>query len=257
MPWWFVAWSVALAGEPAMERSYRVDAGDVLRVDIYGESDLSGLFSVGPDGAALPLIGNVPLRGQTVDEAARAIRERLAGAFLRDPQVSVRVETYASKPVQVLGAVEKPGTYFLNGPTTLLEILARAGDIDSEHGVVKQVQWRRGEQTEQIDLQRLLAAGTGDRLLESGDVVYVPEGWVVYVSGQVEKPGEVPFIDGLTVARALATAGGAKKTARLKEAYILREGERIAVPLRAILRGRSPDVTLKPGDQLFLEEAVF
>ncbi len=252
--WAALVWAAAPEDPPA---PYRIDTGDVLRVDIWGEQELSSTYRVGPDGLALPLIGVVPVRGLSTDEVALRLSSEWGAEFLREPQVTVRVETYASQPVQVLGAVEKPGTYFLDGPTSLLAMLARAGGIDPDRVQVKQVHWRRGEQSEHLDLQRLLASGEGDRGLAGGDVVYVPEGWVVYVSGQVEKPGEVAFVDGLTVSRALAIAGGPKATARLKQAHILRDGAKIPVPLRAILRGSAADVALRPGDQVVVDQSVF
>ena len=70
--------------------------------------------------------------------------------------------------------------------------------------------------------------------LASGDVVHVSEGMVVYVSGEVNKPGAVPFAEGITVTQALSRSGGTKRTARTREAYILRGEKRININLRDI-----------------------
>jgi polysaccharide export outer membrane protein len=243
--------------EGVADAAYKIDAGDVLQVLVYGEEDLSGPLVVGEHGAVrVPLVGDVPVAGMTADQAAAALQQRLADGFLKDPHVGVRVSEYASRPVRVLGAVEKPGLYYLRGATSLLEMLAISGDVDSEAGQVKEVHVRREGSTQVVDLQALVATGQGDVLLQAGDVVYVPEGRVVYVSGQVEEPGEVAFAEGLTVTRALANAGGATPTASLREAWILRDGEKIPVKLRRILQGREPDVELKPGDQLIIAESV-
>lgn len=266
-----LAMSRALAGEAvdheglagsaigaASVHAYPIGAGDVVRVDVFGEEELSGDHVVGPGGVLrFPLIGEVVVDGWTAEQIATEIERRLGEDYLQRPQVTLTVIDYASKPVQVLGAVEKPGVYYLSRPTALLEMLAIAGDVDNDHGPVKEIHFRRNGKTTIVELDRLVSTGDGDVWLTAGDVVYVPEGLVVYVSGQVEEPGEVPYSEGLTVTRALAKAGGPKPTARLSDAYILRDGSRIPIRLRAILKGREPDVELEPGDQLLIEEALF
>jgi protein involved in polysaccharide export with SLBB domain len=108
-----------------------------------------------------------------------------------------------------------------------------------------------------INLEKLLADETDLWSLKAGDLVYVPEGAMVYVSGQVTKPGPVLFTDGITLTQALNAAGGPLPTARLRTAFILRDGVRTVVKLKRILRGQELDITLRPGDQIFLEQAVF
>ena len=93
--------------------------------------------------------------------------------------------------------------------------------------------------------------------LAAGEVVLVSEGMVVYVSGEVNKPGSVPFTEGLTVTQALSKSGGTKRTARTRDAYILRGDERISINLKKVLKGKAADVILKPDDQIVLQESVF
>ena len=93
--------------------------------------------------------------------------------------------------------------------------------------------------------------------LSAGDVVHISEGMVVYVSGEVNKPGSVPFTEGLTVTQALSKSGGTERTARTRDAYILRGDQRISVNLKKVLRGKAADVMLRPDDQIVLQESVF
>jgi len=236
--------------------AYRIGPRDILSISVYGEEDLTGKQPVTEDGHVfVPLLGEVPVEGLTAQETARLLTERLADGYLVSPQVSVQVDEYLSQKVSVVGAVKQPGDYFLSGPTTLLDVIARAGNIDTERSA-REVRVRRASgETVVVGIDALLSTGAGDLPLRAGDVVTVPPGQFVYVAGEVEKPGAVVFWEGLTVTQALTKAGGPSETARLKGAYILRDGERIPVNLRRILEGREADIALEPGDQLFLKES--
>jgi len=248
----------SLGAEPAR---YRVGVGDTLKVDVYGEQDLCGAFEVYDGGwIAYPLVGRLQAQGLTLPQLTEALSAALAQRFLVDPHVSVQVERYASQPVQVLGAVAQPGVFYLEGTTTVRQMLALAGGVVSEKAI-KEVRVEREtegqRQVHVLKLERLLADGEGDLVLQSGDVVNVVEGLVVYVSGQVKKSGTVPFWDGLTVTRALAEAGGPDTYAKLRSAYLLRDGQRITFRLRRLLQGRDQDIPMRPGDQLVIEESMF
>ena len=108
-----------------------------------------------------------------------------------------------------------------------------------------------------VNLDRLLSTGAGNVQLQVNDVIYVPESEFVYVSGQVSKPGPVAWRDGLTITQALIAAGGTNKTANLRKAYILREGHRIALNIKRIMKGRDLDIPVQAGDKIFVDESVF
>ncbi|MBW1879158.1 MAG: polysaccharide biosynthesis/export family protein [Deltaproteobacteria bacterium] len=244
------------ASVAVVQDAYRVGPKDVLAISVYGEADLTGKQPVTEDGHVfVPLIGEVPVAGLTVQETARLLTERLADGYLVHPQVSVQVDEYKSQKVSVVGAVKRPGDYYLSGPTTLLDLIGRAGNIDTEKSA-REVRVRRASgEIVVVGIDALLSTGQGDLPLRMGDVVTVPPGQFVYVAGEVDKPGAVVFWEGLTVTQALTKVGGPSETARLKGAYILRGGERIPVNLRRILEGREADIALEPGDQLFLKES--
>lgn len=238
--------------------SYRIGPGDSVRIRVVGEEDLTGEFLVDEAGRLdLPMVGVMPADGLTPSQIGTRLTRVLARDFLVDPQVSVQVETFASRPVQVLGAVRKPGTYYLEGPTRLLEILAQVGGVLDEKSS-SEVRVSRADDREPVvvDLEALMLSGDGDVVLSSGDVVHVLEGKVIYVNGQVGKPGTVAWKGGITVTRALALAGGAKATANLRKAYLLRDGQPDRLNLKRIFRGKDDDPVLRPGDQLLVGESA-
>lgn len=242
-------------------RGYTLGAGDVVMVRVYGEDRLTGQYSVDADGALdLPWIGRVPVAGRSLVDTAAAIGARLRDGYINEPQVVVEVKTFGSRPVQVLGAVSRPGTYYLMGETDLLAIVAMAGGVkaDQKAGTLE-VQVKRERdgavQLSSASLDRLMGAGVGNQLVQAGDVVVVTKGRVFFVSGQVSRPGELPWREGLTVTQALAAAGGPSSTARLRRAWLLRGDQRIPINIRAVLRGKEPDRQIQAEDQLVIDES--
>jgi polysaccharide export outer membrane protein len=104
---------VAYAAAPAAVRSetaYRLDAGDRLRVVVYGQEGLTNTYAIDAGGAiTLPLIGAVPARGRTPAGLASEISARLRKGYIREPSVAVEIEAY--RPFFILGEVAAPGQY--------------------------------------------------------------------------------------------------------------------------------------------------
>jgi polysaccharide biosynthesis/export protein len=94
----------------AYDVAYRLDAGDKLRVVVYGQEGLTNSYAIDAGGAiTMPLIGSVPARGRTPAELASAITARLRSGYIRDPSVAVEIESY--RPFFILGEVAAPGQY--------------------------------------------------------------------------------------------------------------------------------------------------
>ena len=94
----------------AYDVAYRLDAGDKLRVVVYGQEGLTNTYAIDAGGAiTMPLIGSVPARGRTPAELASAITARLRSGYIRDPSVAVEIESY--RPFFILGEVAAPGQY--------------------------------------------------------------------------------------------------------------------------------------------------
>jgi polysaccharide export outer membrane protein len=94
----------------ANEAEYRLDAGDKLRVVVYGQDGLTNSYAIGAGGSiTMPLIGAVPARGKTPAGLASEITARLRRGYIRDPSVAVEIESY--RPFFILGEVAAPGQY--------------------------------------------------------------------------------------------------------------------------------------------------
>ena len=258
------AWSSGGASNPCTHDallasdSYRVGSGDVVQVQVYGEADLSGSFPVDPAGSVvLPLVGSIPIQGLTADCIAVRLTEALADGYLRDPDVTVSLDGFRSQPVSVLGAVKSPGLYYLEGPTTVLQMLSKAGGVSSD-GFDALRLTRAGNENDvvMIPYQPLLSEGRDNLILGAGDVLFVPD-LTVTVLGSVKSPGDVPYKEGLTVSRCLAAAGGATDVANLGRVYIQRGDQRVRINVRRVLAGKDADMEVLSGDRIFVKESVF
>jgi polysaccharide export outer membrane protein len=105
--------AVAYAAAPAPVRydaAYRLDAGDKLRVVVYGQEGLTNTYAIDAGGSiTMPLIGSVPARGRTPAGLAAGITGKLRSGYIRDPSVAVEIEAY--RPFFILGEVAAPGQY--------------------------------------------------------------------------------------------------------------------------------------------------
>ncbi len=105
---------------------YRLGPGDQLHIIVYGETDLTGDFTVSPVGTiAYPLVGEIPANGLTPDQLSQAIADRLSQGYMRHPQVSSAIAAY--RPFFILGEVARPGTYPFSAALTVRGAVAVAG----------------------------------------------------------------------------------------------------------------------------------
>lgn len=115
--------SLALTPE---EASYRLGAGDQLKVTVYGEERLTGTFPVNGQGnVAFPLLGEVPAAGKTLHELERQLTAGLGDGFVNNPSVTIEVANF--RPFYILGEVEKPGEYPFSSGLTVFSAVAKAG----------------------------------------------------------------------------------------------------------------------------------
>jgi polysaccharide export outer membrane protein len=119
---------VAVTGptSPAYDSAYHLDAGDKLRVVIYGQEGLTNTYAIDAAGSiTMPLIGRVPARGRTPSGLAGEIAAKLRNGYIREPSVAVEVETY--RPFFILGEVAAPGQYPYVPNMTVESAVAIAG----------------------------------------------------------------------------------------------------------------------------------
>jgi protein involved in polysaccharide export with SLBB domain len=111
---------------PDSPYNYRLGAGDVLRVIVFGEENLSGQFTVAGNGIlSFPLVGDLPASGKTVEEVRNEIADALRNGYVKDPKVSAEVLTF--RPYFILGEVAKPGEYPYSDRITVMNAIATAG----------------------------------------------------------------------------------------------------------------------------------
>jgi polysaccharide biosynthesis/export protein len=126
------AYAAAPAAYPAAQRPtaydapYRLDAGDRLRVVVFGQEGLTNTYAIDAGGSiTMPLIGAVGARGRTPAGLAAEISAKLRNGFIREPSVAVEVETY--RPFFILGEVAAPGQYPYVPNMTVESAVAIAG----------------------------------------------------------------------------------------------------------------------------------
>ncbi len=147
---------------------YLLDTGDRLRVFVYGQPDLSRLYTVDHSGNIfVPLIGRVHARGRTVAKLAAGIRSRLASTYVREPQVTVDI--HQNRPFFILGEVRSPGQYpYVSGMTVKTAIAIAGGYSDRAKNDIARVTRRINGVVEVLDVP-------SDYVLKPGDTVEVPE----------------------------------------------------------------------------------
>lgn len=108
------------------DRAYHLAPGDEVRVNVFGETSLSGEFVVTSDGTvSMPLVGQVRAGGLTLDEFRNAVTTALSDGYLNDPRVSAEILNY--RPIFILGEVSSSGEYAYSEGLTILNLVARAG----------------------------------------------------------------------------------------------------------------------------------
>lgn len=112
---------------PAAGSGYALGPGDQLKISVWQEPNVSGTVPVRPDGKiSLPLVGVITAAGLTPEQLQQVVTAKLT-TYIDHPEVTVMVEKVVSRTFNVLGAVNKPGVFPLDKPTTVLDAIAAAG----------------------------------------------------------------------------------------------------------------------------------
>jgi polysaccharide biosynthesis/export protein len=121
--------------QPARPAEYEIGPGDVLKVVVLGQAEMTGSFTVGPEGlVSFPILGKVKASETTTLEMERKLTVLLADGILKRPQVTVTVAEYGSQKVFVTGEVQRPGQYALKADRTLLALLGDVGALGPSVG---------------------------------------------------------------------------------------------------------------------------
>ena len=186
---------------------------------------------------------------------AKVLRE---GNFLVNPQVSVFVSEYSTQGVSVLGEVTKPGVYQVLGSRSLLDIISEAGGITPFAGSDATVQHSDGTTVTVRLTKNAHEALSTDVQLTPGDKVMIPRAGLVYVLGDVGRPGG--FIMGndgkMSVLQAVAMAGGINHTSSMNRSRLIHKGPtgytETSLQLKKILEGHQADFQLQAEDIIYI-----
>lgn len=253
----------------AVPTDVRIGAHDVLDVSVLEASELNRTVRVTAAGKiSVPLLGDVAVAGLTPREVELALEAGYRKGLIRTPHVSVTVKEMHGNTVSVVGAVQRPGVFPLYESRPLVEIIALAGGLTRESGataVITRTTPSNGGApvvtTSEVALDELYgAAGAGAPVVVlPGDLVKVRPAGVVYVLGEVKRPGAFPLDTrtGLTVVRAIALGEGTGNRAARSRTIVVRtlaDGSRVEIPVdvTAVLNGKAPDVPLLASDVVFV-----
>ncbi len=269
-------------------KDYKVGPEDLLVIEIYGQDKLNRELRVNGQGEiTMPLVGVVKVAGMSPQEIEKRLMELYDARFLVNPQITVGVKEFRHQRVAVTGAVDKPGSYEIIGPRTLLEVLSLAGGFSSapkptagdtinvirhqnapdlartmKAGTAAQPFAPKTE-TMVIDLRRLVS-GQEPQLnitVRNGDVIHVPFAGTAYVLGGVRKPGNIAVKENLTLSQAVAMAGGIDPILGTNSITIMRfddQGKPISINtnLSSIIARNDPDLPLKDSDVVVVNEST-
>lgn len=238
-----------------------IGPGDLLEVSVYDVPELTLKTRVNDKGiVSLPLVGDMQIAGLTANAAQAQLAEALkAKDLVTNPEVSIFIAEYATQGVTVMGEVNQPGTYPLFGPHRLFDAISAAGGI-TQRASSNITIVRKGDVEHPVKVSLSVTRTNLDTDVEisPGDTVIVDKAPVVYVVGEVNKPGAFLMENNtqITVLRAIALAQGATKTAALRGAKVVRRTQNglqeINLPLDEIMRAKAPDTELHADDIVFI-----
>lgn len=244
-----------------------IGPGDLLDVAEFHAPEFHTMARVAPAGTiSLPMVREVAVGGFDEQAAARAIEAALAAqGILLHPQVSVRVAAYAGQDVSVLGEVARPGVYPYTVHHRLLDMISAASGLAPTAGRLVNIFHRNDPKTPHPYVLDPGATDTGadhNPELAPGDTVQVSRAGLVYVIGDVVRPGgfAVDPAQGLTVVQALSLAWGPSLNAATQKALLIREqkgGRTLTrLNLKRLLRGLEPDQPVYDRDILFVPDST-
>lgn len=264
------------------EERYRIGFQDTLEIIVIKHPELSLTTNVAPDGTIrLPRLDNFPITVvcKTEQELQKEITALYKTHVLRNPFVNVRAVEQRSQSFAVIGAVVKPGSFYLNRKIRLLDLLAFAGGPDSEKAGTKLIVARTGSRSvcrQESELAKTAAGnqelvlyqynvrdvlqGKQDLWMEPGDIVSVLDADVVYVYGNVNKQGPIKLTRPTTLRMALSSAEGFAPASKKDKIRVLRqkdgntEWDEVVYNLKDIDTGKVQDPLLMPNDIVAVSE---
>ncbi len=257
---------IAAGSTQGLASEYLLGVGDILRISVWGHSELTTEVSVRPDGyITFPLVGDHWAVDKTPRQLSAEI-QAILGEFVVNPQVTVIVSQFRTLQVQVLGEVSSSGYYQLKAGSRLMDVLALAGGptktADLSRVTVTRYEFdtegRDMTQVMQVDVHQYLETGDllHNPLIESRDLIFVPTSGRATIFGEVRQPTSYDLGSGLDVLDLLALAGGALDSADLENVVITRQidGEPVerVINVQDYMSGKGKPLEVEPNDVVFV-----
>jgi polysaccharide export outer membrane protein len=255
----------AAAPQPEPEE-YKLQPDDIIRMQVFGEPDLSVEQAVNPSGYInIPLVGQIRVQDLTQDELALLIRTALS-KYLVEPKVQLTLSGVRDPRVFVLGQVGRPGPVSFKQGQRIMEAIAGAGSYNEIAWLEEATLTHKGSQeADPLDLRKLFLDGDMSQnvQLKDGDTIFIPEDTKnkYFVLGEVMRPMMYRLRENVTVMDAITTAGGPTPKGTLKDTYIIRgdpgSPQRIKVDIGKLVKGGdlTQNIMLEPGDVVYVAES--
>ncbi len=257
---WTQAQSSATSSAVPATNEYRIGSGDVIRINVYQNPDLTLETRITEAGIiTYPLLGTIRLGGLGVTAAEKLIGDGLRnGNFVKQPQVTIVVLQVRGNQASVLGQVNRPGRFPIEvADMRLTDLLATAGGTAvNGSDVVVLSGTRNGEAYRlEVDLPTLFGPGGREKdvLIQNGDTIWVDRQPLIFIYGEVQRPGAARLERGMTVMQALATGGGLNLRGTERGIRVHRKGADGKVQ---VVQPKMDD-TLLEGDVVFVQESLF
>jgi protein involved in polysaccharide export with SLBB domain len=251
---------------------YVLGPGDRLELELMEVPDTRQISIVMPDGDLYYQTAHVHAAGLTITQLKGAIEKGLETDY-RSPQLSLILRSMTSQRVMVMGRVNNPGIITLDGPTTVVEAISKAGGLMIQRSGINSEDLAdlghsflvRDGKMMPVNFVKLLRDGDASQniFLENGDFIYLPSSnnGRVYVLGAVNLPRGVDYSEELTLVTAIAYAQGLAPRSFPQRVAIIRDpltSPKIAiVNLKAMLNGKAIDVRLQPQDIVWVPNSPF
>ncbi len=247
-----------LSAQIGVSEEYLVGPGDVIKITVYDNDDLTTKVMVNDDGKiVMPLLGLVKVSELSIPGVTREITGLLADGYIINPQVNVFIEEYRSKKVVVLGKVRQPGLIELRGDISFLELISKAGGLSNEAGDTATIKRSSGGSDDVIivDLTALIERAdlSQNVRIKDGDTVNISKAGMCFVTGEVKNPGTYPCGDDSTVLKIIALSGGFTGKASKSSVRIVR----IVNKERKLFKDVSLDTRLMQDDVIVVPESFF
>jgi polysaccharide export outer membrane protein len=251
----------------AITNAYCLGVGDVLAISVYGEEGSLRETPVDPNGnITYVLTGAVPAAGRTIDDLRTDVQKRVSAKLSRAIVNMVPVR-FGSQTYTILGELNYPGTYLIEGRTTIIDAVAKARGVRTgyfRNSTAEMADYRhatlmRGGQVLPLDFEALLRQGdsTQNLTLRNGDIITIPSSLVksIYVLGEVNFPRTVGFVSSVSLIQALTEAQGIKAASDGRIVIVRGSLSRPVVQVAhydQMLAGKEPNLPLMPGDIIYV-----